>query len=374
MRIWLVLFSVLATVALAESTLSLQPSPPPCAATLSMSPATIVLGEDITYTWSFSGHQPTHVYISLSAGCKYNDDGPCKYHGSRTVLANESPYTWTTAGWDLDHSVSWGPSWPSLTGYIESADASGRDGGCWDYASVNGGVGNRTDTLGSGSTNTSIALGDRHSCALLTNGTMKCWGSNYYGQLGDGTYTDRTTPFCVTGGTQHSCAVLTNGTMKCWGRNNHGQLGDGTTTDSTTPVGVSGITTARSIALGDRHSCALLTDGTMKCWGSNYYGQLGDGTTNDRSTPVVVSGITNATSIALGDRHSCALLTNDTMKCWGSNYYGQLGDGSYVTVHPKPICRRHTQKIYQQILLLIHQQQRDLPPITRQVFNPPQIL
>jgi hypothetical protein len=233
MRIWLVLFSVLATVALAESTLSLQPSPPPCAATLSMSPATIVLGEDITYTWSFSGHQPTHVYISLSAGCKYNDDGPCKYHGSRTVLANESPYTWTTAGWDLDHSVSWGPSWPSLTGYIESADASGRDGGCWDYASVNGGVGDRTDTLGSGSTNTSIALGDRHSCALLTNGTMKCWGSNYY---------------------------------------------------------------------------------------------------------------------------------------------GQLGDGSYVTVHPKPICRRHTQKIYQQILLLIHQQQRDLPPITRQVFNPPQIL
>ena len=63
-----------------------------------MSPATIVLGEDITYTWSFSGHQPTHVDISLSAGCKYNDAGPCDYHGSsRTVLASESPYTWSTA-------------------------------------------------------------------------------------------------------------------------------------------------------------------------------------------------------------------------------------------------------------------------------------
>ena len=95
-----------------------------------MTPAIIVLGEDITYTWSFSGNQPTHAHISLSAGCKYNDDGPCKYNGSLNVLANESPYTWTTAGWDLDYSVSWGPSWPSLSGYIESADASGRDGGC----------------------------------------------------------------------------------------------------------------------------------------------------------------------------------------------------------------------------------------------------
>jgi alpha-tubulin suppressor-like RCC1 family protein len=177
--------------------------------------------------------------------------------------------------------------------------------------------------------------------------------------------------------------------IKCWGSNADGQLGDGTTTDRSTLVVVSSITNATSIALGGYyscitnatsialggwHSCALFTDGKMKCWGSNGSGQLGDGTTTDRSTPVVVLGITNATIFALGEGHSCVLLTDGTMKCWGSNYYGQLGDGSYVTVHPKPICRRHTQKIYQQILLLIHQQQRDLPPITRQVFNPPQIL
>ena len=102
-----------------------------------MSPATIVLGEDITYTWSFGGHQPTHVAISLTAGCQHNDPGDCKYHGGRrTVLASESPYTMTTSDWDLDPSVSWGPSWPTLSGYVESADASGRNGNCWDYASV----------------------------------------------------------------------------------------------------------------------------------------------------------------------------------------------------------------------------------------------
>ena len=114
-----------------------SPPPSPCAATLSMSPSTIVLGEDITYTWSFSGPQPTHVAISLTAGCEHNDPGDCKYHGGcRTVLASESPYTMTTADWDLDPSVSWGPSWPTLRGNLIDADASGRLDNCWDYASV----------------------------------------------------------------------------------------------------------------------------------------------------------------------------------------------------------------------------------------------
>ena len=83
-------------------------------------------------------------------------------------------------------------------------------------------------------------------------------------------------------GGDYSCALLADGTMKCWGSNDYGQLGDGTTTNSTIPVEVSGITTATSIAMGRVHSCALLTDGTVKCWGLNDYGQLGDGTTNCR--------------------------------------------------------------------------------------------
>ena len=117
-------------------------------------------------------------------------------------------------------------------------------------------------------------------------------------------------------GGSHSCALLGDGTMKCWGYNTYGQLGDGTTTDRTTPVEVSGITTATSIALGLQHSCAVLTNSSVMCWGRNRYGQLGDGTTTDRITPVEVAGITTATSIALGASHSCALLTDGTMKCW----------------------------------------------------------
>jgi alpha-tubulin suppressor-like RCC1 family protein len=156
-----------------------------------------------------------------------------------------------------------------------------------------------------------ISLGGRHSCAVLTDGKVMCWGLNSdgnYGQLGDGTTTTRNTPVEVSGitsasrvslGYSHSCAVLTSGKVMCWGYNYYGQLGDGTTTDRKTPVEVSGITTASSVFLGYFHSCALLTNGKVMCWGRNNYGQLGDGTTSSRNTPVEVSGITNVSSVSL---------------------------------------------------------------------------
>ena len=129
------------------------------------------------------------------------------------------------------------------------------------------------------STATSIALGGQHSCALLTGGAVKCWGYNSYGQLGDGTsLNNRNTPVDVSGistatslalGDRHTCALRTgskDGMIKCWGGNSKGQLGDGLpTAQRTTPVDVSGIVTATSIASGDRHSCALLTGGAIKC-------------------------------------------------------------------------------------------------------------
>ena len=119
----------------------------------------------------------------------------------------------------------------------------------------------------------------------------------------------------VDAGQWHTCALLTGGAIKCWGDNDYGQLGDGTTTDSTTPVDVSGISTATILALGGSHSCALLTGGAIKCWGRNVNGELGNGTTTDRTTPVDVSGISTATSIALGYEHSCAVLTGGAIKC-----------------------------------------------------------
>jgi alpha-tubulin suppressor-like RCC1 family protein len=185
---------------------------------------------------------------------------------------------------------------------------------------------------------TAFITGAFHTCALLADQTLRCWGQNEQGQLGDGTRTNSSTPVTVSGitgvaavggGGVHTCAALTNGTVQCWGENEFGQLGDGTNITSTTPVPVAGITGASAISLGWRHSCALLSNGTVQCWGQNEFGQAGDGTTTNRSTPVQVSGIAWAVGITAGwFHHSCALLGNGTVKCWGVNEWGQFGNGT----------------------------------------------
>ncbi|MEQ1788445.1 MAG: fibronectin type III domain-containing protein [Acidimicrobiales bacterium] len=183
-----------------------------------------------------------------------------------------------------------------------------------------------------------VTTGSFHACAVLTVGTVGCWGDNGSGQLGEGTTTDSPTLVTVTGistataiaaGFMHTCAVLAAGTVECWGLNDDGQLGNGTTTDSTTPVTVSGITTATAISAagtyGTSHACAVLADGTVQCWGDNVYGQLGNGTNTGSATPVTVTGITTATAISVSDSYSCALLEDGTVQCWGDNETYQLG-------------------------------------------------
>ncbi|MCV6636308.1 choice-of-anchor D domain-containing protein [Candidatus Albibeggiatoa sp. nov. NOAA] len=215
---------------------------------------------------------------------------------------------------------------------------------CWGF-NEDGQLGNGStanyltpvDVSSLGSEVSTIASGKYHACALLDTGTVKCWGYNGSGRLGDGTTTDRYAPVDVNGltgvskiasGSYHSCALLDTGTVKCWGQNVDGQLGDGTTTNSSIPVDVNGLTGVSEIALGSYHSCALLDTGTVKCWGYNYNGQLGDGTYTDSQTPVDVSGLTGVDELSLGGYHSCALLDTGTVKCWGNNKYGQLGDGT----------------------------------------------
>ena len=123
----------------------------------------------------------------------------------------------------------------------------------------------------------------------------------------------------VAAGGRHSLALLSDGTIKAWGWNREGQLGDGTSNNSSnTAVSVSGITNAVAVSSGDMHSLALLSDGTVKVWGYNGEGQLGDGTTISRLTPVTVSGITNAVAVSAGGyRYSLALLSDGTVKAWG---------------------------------------------------------
>src|SRR5207237_3526833 len=135
----------------------------------------------------------------------------------------------------------------------------------------------------------------------------------------------------VSAGSTHSCALLADGTAKCWGLNGSGQLGNNTTTNASTPVVVSGLgagTNVVAVSAGGNHTCALLGDGTAKCWGANAFGQLGNGTTTNSSTPVVVTGLAGAVALSAGENHTCALLAGGTAKCWGANAFGQVGNGT----------------------------------------------
>lgn len=195
------------------------------------------------------------------------------------------------------------------------------------------------DVVGLQTSVLSLAVGRSHTCALLTNGGVKCWGYNGVGQLGDGTAISRSTPVDVLGltsgavaiatGGQHTCAVTSEGAVKCWGWNRDGQVGDGTTVNRNSPVAVSGLSSnVSAVAAGASHTCALLASGQARCWGSNENGQLGDGTTTRRLTPVAVAGSHTFTALALGGSHTCALTTGRSIKCWGRNTSGQLGNGS----------------------------------------------
>ena len=184
------------------------------------------------------------------------------------------------------------------------------------------------------------------AAAVLENGDIKCWGYNFYGQLGTGNRTDLNVPSeainlggkatAISLGTWHSCAVLENGEVKCWGNNSTGRLGTGDHTDlntPSTPINLGG--KAIAISLGDEHSCAVLENGQVKCWGYNLYGQLGIGNNTTilgiPSAPIELRG--KAKAIYLGRDHSCAVLENGQVKCWGFNFRGQLKKGYGNTVN-----------------------------------------
>ncbi|NMC00696.1 MAG: hypothetical protein GYA35_10490, partial [Thermoanaerobaculaceae bacterium] len=190
-----------------------------------------------------------------------------------------------------------------------------------------------------------ITGGYYHSLALKSDGTVWAWGHNNYGQLGDGTTTDRLTPVqvqnltnivAIAGGSSHSLALKSDGTVWAWGYNNYGQLGDGTTTNRLTPIQVQNLTNIVAITGGGSHSLALKSDGTVWAWGYNRYGQLGDGTTTNRYVPIQVQNLTNVIAIAGGGSHSLALKSDGTVWAWGRNNYGQLGDGT-TTARNTPV-------------------------------------
>jgi alpha-tubulin suppressor-like RCC1 family protein len=174
-----------------------------------------------------------------------------------------------------------------------------------------------------------------HSCAVLSDGTVWCWGYNSEGQLGAGHNNvvygpvqtiGITNAVSVSIGYYHSCAILENGEIWCWGRNSDGSLGAGYIYDSFVPVQVKNITNAVTMTSGGNNNCAVLSDGTIWFWGENWSGQGGDGTTTHKYVPVQVLNISNAVKV-VGGHTMCALLETNNIKCWGLGWTGHLGNG-----------------------------------------------
>ena len=288
--------------------------------------STTTSGATIRYT--ADGSVPTET-----VGTVYS--GPISVSSSSTIRAVAYLSGWTTS------SVSSGTyTITTSTASIISVSAGSShtvalksDGTVWRWGS-----GTLTPVQVSGLTGViAVSAGGDHTVALKSDGTVWAWGSNSFGELGDGTTTNRSTPVQVSGltgivavssGSSYTVAVKSDGTVWAWGYNGYGALGDGTTTNRLTPVLVSGLTSVVAFSASSFNTTALRSDGTVWAWGRNNMGQIGDGTTTNRLTPVQVSGLTGATTVSSGNSTSFVVRSDGTVWASGLNDFGQLGNGS----------------------------------------------
>ncbi len=218
--------------------------------------------------------------------------------------------------------------------------------------------------LGTGRTVVKVVTGPDHTCAILDDSSLKCWGANYLGQLGLGDNHDRgmhpgemgdalpavdlgtgRSPVDITVGSGTTCARLDDASLKCWGDGRNGRLGrsvygvgddHGEMGDQLPPMPFGAGRTTPSVSIGGGDACAVFDDGTTKCWGLNDYGQLGQGDIASRAdipgvAPIDLGAGRVATSITAGEDHACAILDDASVKCWGRNIDGDLGLGDTHT-------------------------------------------
>ncbi|MCB9373452.1 MAG: hypothetical protein H6518_11855 [Microthrixaceae bacterium] len=291
----------------------------------------------------------------------------------RTALAISAGAFHTCALLD-DHSVKcWGANAQGRLGLGDTATRGDQPGEMGDQLPA--------VDLGAGHTASTISAGGAHTCAVLDDGTVKCWGRNRAGQLGLGDTASRgdqpgemgdqlpavdlgsghtATAVGAAGnfdfgitfnpGLSSTCALLDDASVKCWGLNASGGLGLGDTAnrgdgpgemgDALPAVDLGTDRSATALAVGWGHACAVLDDGALKCWGLNGNGQLGLGGNSNRGDgademgdllPAVDLGTgRTAVGVSTGDQHTCAVLDDGSLKCWGRNDNGQLGQGDTI--------------------------------------------
>jgi alpha-tubulin suppressor-like RCC1 family protein len=216
-----------------------------------------------------------------------------------------------------------------------------------------------------GQTIRSLSTGANNSCVAMSDNTVWCWGSNNLGQLGTGNTTSTLVPvaaslagFTIPAGAaiaevtctrgqdrDSSCLRLTNGAVYCWGSDNYGELGDGTTATMTRNAPTAPATTTAlggatftQLASGAGFHCGLASNGSVYCWGHGFRGVLGNGDTTDanQSAPVQVMGLTNATQVFASHHTACAVDNANQLLCWGTNRkYQQAASAPEMNVATK---------------------------------------
>jgi len=308
-----------------------------------------VLANGSVDCWGASDSQQTGLPVGLL----------CEFYGTG-LPANSCPVP--GIGPSSSNFLSSGPPAVSVVGsqstptYCALLQSGGVD--CWG-SNGSGQLGDGSGTTVGGSSGVavavhglsgvdSVAAGFRSFCAVLASGSVKCWGSDLQGQLGDGSVSTvgdySTTPVAVSGitdarsvvtdGDETYCAVLDSGGVDCWGNDAQGGDGDlpvphkGYGPYSAIPKAVPEITSATSIVASNQTFCAALASGGVVCWGNNQQGQAGTSSTVSTTGPVPLAGITTARSVSASSGTFCALLSSGHVDCWGANSDGSLGDGS----------------------------------------------
>ena len=281
-----------------------------------------------------SGKTATHITAGNSHTCAILTGGTVKCWGSNshgktgggTPLASGKTATAISAGSDHTCAIL-----SDKTVKCWGRNNAAQIGGAPQVISNSVVSGTVRNPLTPGETATAIEAGSLHTCAILTGGSVKCWGwkgssqSPQTGKTGS-PFSQGETAIALAAGYWHTCAILTGGAVKCWGVNGYGQLGRGGHTGMGTPLAPG--KTATAISAWNQHTCAILSDKTVKCWGESSSRQIGGGTPSQdyvvsgtRGTPL--SQGETATHIAVGQDHSCAILSDKTVKCWGKNNHNQ---------------------------------------------------